>query len=161
MSVVADEPDVKSLDAFKSFLMSKGLRVTQPRLAILKAAFVLPEHYTAEELLAQACQIDDSVSRATLYRTLPLLIECGTVREIDVGKECKYYKCCDTIKPFQAQVVCSDCDKIFEIDAPFMEWYGKTVSERLGLEVGSQRLQVTARCPKSEAGECIKTTCDN
>lgn len=159
MSVTTQEPDLKSLDAFKSFLMNKGLRVTQQRLAILKAAFACPEHYTADELLAKACHIDDSVSRATLYRTLPLLIECEMVREVDVGKESKYYKCCDAVKPFQAQVVCSDCDKIFEIDAPFMEWYGKTVSERLGLEVGSQRLQVTARCKKSEGGECMNACC--
>jgi Fe2+ or Zn2+ uptake regulation protein len=53
---------------------------------------------------------------------------------------------------FQAQVICLDCDKIFEIDAPFMEWYGKTVADKLGLKVESQRLQVSARCgcdPKS------------
>ena len=45
-----------------------------------------------------------------------------------------------------AQVVCVDCDKIFEISAPFMEWYGSTVSLKLGLKPISQRLQVSAQC---------------
>jgi Fe2+ or Zn2+ uptake regulation protein len=45
-----------------------------------------------------------------------------------------------------AQVVCLDCDRIFEISAPFMEWYGSTVSSKLDLSPVSQRLQVSARC---------------
>jgi Fur family ferric uptake transcriptional regulator len=45
-----------------------------------------------------------------------------------------------------AQVICVDCDKIFEISAPFMEWYGTTVSSKLGLQPVSQRLQVHAQC---------------
>jgi Fe2+ or Zn2+ uptake regulation protein len=45
-----------------------------------------------------------------------------------------------------AQVVCLDCDRIFEISAPFMEWYGSTVSSKLNLTPESQRLQVSARC---------------
>ena len=45
-----------------------------------------------------------------------------------------------------AQVVCLDCDKIFEISAPFMAWYGSTVSSKIGLTPVSQRLQVSAHC---------------
>ena len=43
-------------------------------------------------------------------------------------------------------MICVDCEKIFEIDAPFMEWYGQTVASKLGLEIVDQRLQVSARC---------------
>ena len=45
-----------------------------------------------------------------------------------------------------------DCDKIFEISAPFMDWYGSTVSSKLGLTPVAQRLQVSARC------DTLKTT---
>jgi hypothetical protein len=65
---------------FKSFLAQKGLRVTNQRLAILEAAFGQQEHFTAEQLLDQARRIDDSVSRATVYRTLPIMTESGTPR---------------------------------------------------------------------------------
>ena len=54
-----------------------------------------------------------------------------------------------------AQVVCVDCDKIFEISAPFMEWYGSTVSLKLGLKPVSQRLQVSAQCIAfRQSGRC-------
>ena len=57
------------------------------------------------------------------------------------------------MKTFQAQIICTTCDKIFEIDAPFMEWYGKTVAEKMGLEVEGQKLQVTAKCSNGVCGD--------
>src|ERR1043166_2660339 len=62
-------------EKFKVYLATKGLRVTDQRLAIFEAAFGQKEHFTAEELLDHARAIDDSVSRATVYRTLPIMIE--------------------------------------------------------------------------------------
>ena len=58
--------DVK--ETFKDFLTSKGLRVTNQRLAIFVAAYDHPDHFTAEDLLERSREIDDSVSRATVYR---------------------------------------------------------------------------------------------
>jgi Fur family ferric uptake transcriptional regulator len=133
-------------DTFKEFLSSKGLRVTNQRMAIFNAAYSCSDHFTAENLLDASRKLDDSVSRATVYRALPLLIESTLIREVDVGKDYKYYMANKDVKTFQAQVICSDCEKIFEIDAPFMEWYGKTVAEKLSLDVEDQRLQVTACC---------------
>ncbi|MBT6957302.1 MAG: transcriptional repressor, partial [Opitutae bacterium] len=54
--------------------------MTSPRRAILEAVHGHESHYTAEELLSLARSIDDSVSRATVYRTLPILQECDIVR---------------------------------------------------------------------------------
>jgi len=135
-----------SRDKFKGFLAHRGLRVTNQRLAIFDAAFSQPDHFTAEELLVHARALDESVSRATVYRTLPIMTESALLREIDIGKNIKYYAPCADSHAQQAQVICLDCDKIFEINAPFMEWYGSTVSGKLGLTPVSQRLQVSARC---------------
>jgi Fur family ferric uptake transcriptional regulator len=135
-----------SRNKFKSYLTSKGLRVTNQRLAIFEAAFAQKEHFTAEELLDFARDIDDSVSRATVYRTLPIMIESSLVREVDIGKNLKYYLPNTDNNTQVAQIVCTDCDKIFEINAPFMEWYGNSVSTKIGLTPVSQRLQVNAHC---------------
>jgi Fur family ferric uptake transcriptional regulator len=117
-------------------------------MAIFEAAFAESTHFTAEELLDKARIIDNSVSRATVYRTLPILIESSLLREVDIGKSLKYYLANPDNNPQQAQVICEDCEKIFEISAPFMEWYGATVSSKLGLTPVSQRLQVSAQCNK-------------
>ena len=147
----------RSWESFRKFLITKDLRVTGQRRSIFKAIFALPDHFTAEDLLDRARKIDETVSRATIYRSLPLLHESGIVREVDVGHDSKFYAVNRRSENFKAQVICVDCDKIFEVDAPFMEWYGKTVSENLGLDVKSQRLQVHAECPgQREKSKCPK-----
>ncbi len=134
-------------EKFRNFLVQKGLRATNQRLAIFDAAFAQPEHFTAEQLLDFARDIDDSVSRATVYRTLPIMTESALLREIDIGSGEKFYRPNREGGSTQiAQVVCIDCDKIFEISAPFMTWYGSTVSSKLGLTPVNQRLQVSASC---------------
>ena len=133
-------------EKFQAYLAEQGLRVTDQRLAIFNAAFAQKEHFTAEQLLDRARKIDDSVSRATVYRTLPLMTECHILREVDIGSGEKFYLPVTDGNNQVAQVVCVDCDKIFEISAPFMEWYGSTVSLKLGLKPVSQRLQVSAQC---------------
>jgi Fur family ferric uptake transcriptional regulator len=141
---------IPSRETFMRFLAKKGLRVTNQRMAIFDAAFNRTDHFTAEDLLADARALDDSVSRATVYRALPILIECGLLREVDVGREHKYYMTTLHQSTFQAQLVCTDCEKIEEVDAPFMEWYGNTVAAKHGMELVSQRLQVLARCTRRE-----------
>jgi Fur family ferric uptake transcriptional regulator len=133
-------------EKFTAYLAEQGHRVTNQRLAIFDAAMALTEHFTAEQLLVHAKAMDDSVSRATVYRTLPLMIESHVLREVDIGTGEKFYRPAIEGGNQVAQVVCADCDKIFEISAPFMEWYGSTVSLKLGLKPVSQRLQVSAQC---------------
>ncbi len=154
---VADLDDPR--ETFKAFLNTRGLRVTNQRTAIFDAAFSIDDHFTAEELLDRARALDDSVSRATVYRTLPILTESSLIREVDVGRDYKYYMANREMRTFQAQVICSDCDKIFEVPAPFMEWYGRTVAAKLEMEPESQRLQVSARCLRLQRdGTCENKT---
>ena len=132
--------------------------MTDQRKGVFVALFKQSGHFTAEQLLKDAQNLDETVSRATVYRSLPLLVESGIIRKIDVGQENKFYALSGTSEPFKAQVICSNCDRIHDVDAPFMEWYGKTVSEKLGLEVKDQRLQVQAECPEfRKNGNCSHT----
>jgi len=144
-----------SREKFRHYLTEKGLRVTNQRLAIFDAAFGQKDHFTAEQLLDYARSIDDSVSRATVYRTLPIMTESAILREVDIGSGEKFYLPITNNTTQVAQVVCTDCDRIFEISAPFMEWYGSTVSSKLGLTPMSQRLQVSAHCDAfRDSGNC-------
>ena len=148
----------ETLESFSDFLGSRGLRMTDQRKGVFVALFKQSGHFTAEQLLKDAQSLDETVSRATVYRSLPLLVESGIIRKIDVGQENKFYALNGTSETFKAQVICSNCDRIHDVDAPFMEWYGKTVSEKLGLEVKDQRLQVQAECPEfRKNGNCSHT----
>lgn len=146
-----------SRENFRTHLAQQGLRVTNQRLAIFDAAYNSEDHFTAEDLLDRARKIDNTLSRATVYRTLPILTESALVREVDIGKDYKFYYTPRAEEPTQAQVICTDCEKIFEMDAPFLEWYGQSVAKKLGLVVDSQRLQVSATCERLKRDG----TCEN
>ena len=157
ISQAMSNPYQETWSRFSEFLSEKGLRMTDQRKSIVGALFSQDAHFTADDLLKDAQKLDETVSRATLYRSLPLLVESGIIRMVDVGQDNKFYALNSQSENFKAQVICSDCNRIEDIDAPFMEWYGKSVSEKLGLKVKDQRLQVQTECPDfRKSGKCSK-----
>ena len=136
--------------AFKAFIVQQGLRATRQRMAVFEAARSLQGHYTAEDLLRKARSLDRSVSRATIYRAIPLLVGSSAIREVDVGRDHKYYLAEAGSSTFRAQLVCESCETIVEVEAPFMEWYGKAVAAKHGMRPISQKLQVTALCERCQ-----------
>jgi Fur family ferric uptake transcriptional regulator len=128
------------------FLRQRKSRLTAPRRAIVEAAFSTEEHFTAEQLLAWARQKDKSVSRATVYRTLPLLTESGLLRSMDFGKAYKLYDPNYAEHPHHSHLVCADCERIVEFDRAEVAALAEEISRELGFAVVSQRLQIVGRC---------------
>lgn len=131
---------------FGEVLASVGLRNTQPRLAIWEVAYHYEGHFTAEDLLVAARKKHAKISRATVYRALPDLIRSGILTELDIGRDFKYYESTRNAGTFKGHIVCVNCEKIIEFDAPFMDWYGRAIAEKHGLTFVSQHLQITAQC---------------
>jgi Fur family ferric uptake transcriptional regulator len=137
------------------FIEQKGLRKTAQRDAIVKAAFSTTEHYTADELLAKAKKIEPSVSRATVYRTLPLLVECGVLKEMDFGREFKYYDPNYNEHPFHNHLICVDCDKIVEFEDINIDTLENCISKRLGFSPAKKIVRIEAKCDElKRLGAC-------
>src|SRR5512144_1283950 len=128
---------------FLEFLETKSLRMTAQRTAIIDTVFDTEEHFTAEQLLEWARRRDESVSRATVYRTLPLLTESGLVREMDFGKDYKFYDPNYADHPRHNHIICQDCEKIVEFEDEKIARLENEISHKLGFSVKSQRLQIT------------------
>src|SRR5436190_11496485 len=106
---------------FMEFLGGKNLRITSQRQAIIETVFNTEEHFTAEQLLKWSRKRDKTVSRATVYRTLPLLTESGLVHEMDFGGDHKFYDPNYAEHPHHNHIVCEDCRKIVEFDSDQIE----------------------------------------
>jgi Fur family ferric uptake transcriptional regulator len=142
---------------FMDFLAGKHLRLTSQRRTIIDTAFGTRRHFTAEQLLAWARRRDKSVSRATVYRTLPLLTESGLVREMDFGKDYKFYDPNYAEHPHHNHIICQDCDKIVEFESEQLKQLENQISQRLGFSVQAHRLQITAHCEEfKQRGTCKK-----
>ncbi len=142
---------------FRDFLAQKNLRLTSQRQAIIETVFGTHQHFTADQLLEWSRRRDGSVSRATVYRTLPLLTESGLVREMDFGKDHKFYDPNYAEHPHHNHIVCSDCEKIMEFDSKKIEQIENEITHKLGFSVKSHRLQITATCEELKlSGACKK-----
>ena len=145
---------------FIEFLDQKNLRLTSQRQAIIDSVFGTEEHFTAEQLLEWSRRRDRSVSRATVYRTLPLLTESGLVREMDFGKDYRFYDPNYADHPNHSHIICQDCDKIVEFESEKIEKLESEISHKLGFELKMQRLQISARCEElKKLGACKKKAC--
>lgn len=134
-------------------LTSRGLRCTLRRRAIIEAILPIEGYFDAETLLVLARRIDGRVSRATVYRTLPVLCELGWLHQTDFGEGHHRYRRHDAGQQPTVEVFVVECGEVFEQAAPFLTWYGQTVSDRLGLDLIDGRLQLFAHCRHKQKGE--------
>ena len=142
---------------FMDFLAGKNLRITAQRQAIVDTVFSTEEHFTADQLLEWSRLRDKSVSRATVYRTLPLLTESGLVREMDFGKDYKFYDPNYASHPNHSHIICNDCEKIVEFESDQIEKIEGEITRSLGFSITAQRLQITGSCEElKRLGNCQK-----
>ena len=146
MSGADTKPQSSAKQRFLNFLETKNLRVTTPRRAIIDAVFGTEDHFTAEQLLDMARVLDPAVSRATVYRTLPLLTESGLVHEMDFGKDYKIYDPNYANSPNHNHIICDDCDKIVEFESNQLDELENEISHDLGFKVKNQQLKITGSC---------------
>ncbi len=142
-------------EMFLDFARQRGIKMTSQRMAIVDAAFGTGDHFTADQLLDRVRQKDGSVSRATVYRTLHLLTESRLVREIDFGRDQKYYDPNYALHPNHHHIICQDCDRILEFEDGQLEEREGEITRRMGFALQSQRIQITAHCEKFlQSGSC-------
>src|SRR6059058_4066465 len=157
---MSDAAKCATKEKFMHFLAHKNLRITSQRQAIVETVFETDEHFTAEQLLEWSRQRDKSVSRATVYRTLPLLTESGLVREMDFGKDYKFYDPNYAEHPNHNHIICQDCAKIVEFESDKLEQIEHEITRKLGFSIKAQRLQITAQCDTLKRAGACKNKCD-
>ena len=98
---------------FIQFLRDNNLKVTKERLMLLAELFNTSGHLDADTLLFQLRNKDKRISRATIYRTLDLLVQCGLARKARLGREHYVY---ERVTPGKRHdhMVCTGCGRISE-----------------------------------------------
>ncbi len=97
-------------EKFRSYLGGKNLKFTPERQLILKEIFSFNDHFDVDSLYVRVHKKDKRLSRATIYRVLPLLVDCGLVRET--------LRCQDKINYEHSfghyHMFCVDCGRVVE-----------------------------------------------
>jgi Fur family transcriptional regulator, ferric uptake regulator len=84
--------DHGEVEIFEAYLRQSGLKLTKARRDLLNLVFSNHQHFTAEELCDQCKAQKLRVSKATVYRTLSILLECNLLTAHDFGEGSKYYE---------------------------------------------------------------------
>jgi Fur family ferric uptake transcriptional regulator len=130
---------------FSQYLRTKGLSLTQERETILNEVFSLEGHFEAEELLFSLRKKKKRVSRATVYRTLDLLVDAGLVGKADMGEKHSHYEHIFG-HLHHDHLVCIRCGKVIEFSDKRIERSMKKLCEKGGFEHISHCFQVFGYC---------------
>ena len=104
---------------FVQYLRDNNLKVTKERLMLLEELFGSSGHLDADSLLFQLRSQGKHVSRATIYRTLDLLVQCGLARKSRLGREHYVY---EKVTPGKRHdhMVCTGCGQSTPVGPPWM-----------------------------------------
>ena len=130
---------------FLAFLKERGQRRTPERLAILDALYATSDHIDADPLYARLLADGVSVSRATVYNTLDLLIECDLVVRHQFGQQQAKFERAFAYWQHD-HLICLDCGEILEFCDPRLQEIQETVADIYGFEVARHALTVYAHC---------------
>ncbi len=132
--------------AFDTYLRGRTLKLTEQRARIFDRAFSTHEHFTAERLYAWLREEDGpSVSRATVYRTLSLLVDGGFLQSLDTGRgELSYEHVLG--HRHHDHLLCLDCGRIEEFYDARIEELQLEAARKKGFELASHALKLFGYC---------------
>lgn len=144
-----DMKEVKTI--FTRYLTEQKMRKTPERYAILEEIYSRDDHFDAEALYIHMKTNNYRVSRATVYNTLELLVNCELVKKHQFGTNLAKYE-----KSFgyrqHDHLICNDCGKVVEFCDPRVQQIKNMMGELLKFEVTSHSLNLYGNC----AGACDK-----
>jgi Fur family ferric uptake transcriptional regulator len=144
--------DVREKERFLQFLRKRGQRVTSERLALFDEIFSQHRHIDAEELLASMNARGLKISRATVYRNLDLLVECGLARKQRLGRSRFLYEHVHSGQRHD-HLVCSGCGRVVEFVSPGIAALQSEICRAHGFLPQYHSLQITGLCNQCAASD--------
>ena len=130
---------------FSDFLKRRGLKTTRERTALFDEIFSTHRHFDAEDLVLRMRERGAKISRATVYRTLELLFECGLVGRVRLNEEKYRY---ERLRKGEHHdhLVCTSCGKVIEFVDRAIERRQEAVCRQHDFLASSHAHQIRGLC---------------
>jgi Fur family ferric uptake transcriptional regulator len=129
-----------------SLLHSKGLRMTAERVTLLHTILALKGHFTTENLLEKIKSKKMRVSRATVYRILPVLVEAEVIQQSLLSKEGQTQFEVTWGEEHHDHLMCSQCGKIVEFQHNTIELLQREIASKHGFILEHHVMELVGRC---------------
>jgi Fur family ferric uptake transcriptional regulator len=121
-----------------------GGRVTPAREAVIEAVLDADHHhFTAADIFEAVEGGPARPDRATVYRTLDLLIELGVLTPLQLDAAAVVYHRTDHS---HAHLICEGCGAVVELDRPTLDAIDRAVAKRTGFTIDRPRVAIAGRC---------------
>ncbi|MEK7668564.1 MAG: Fur family transcriptional regulator [Gemmatimonadota bacterium] len=135
----------QSLDAFRRFLRERSLPVTSQREQVADVLFAAGGHLSVDDIEQLLRSRDVHVGKATIYRTLDLLVESRMVVERDFGEGFRRYERVPG-HPHHEHLICLRCGKVVEFQNDRLERLKALIADEYGFQHSHHRLDIYGVC---------------
>lgn len=116
-------------EIFRTYLKEREHRITPERFMVLEEIYRADGHFDADDMYFHMKNSGSRVSRATVYNTLDLLVECGLVQRQQFGRNQSYYERAYSFQQHD-HIICNTCGAVMEFCDPRIQEI-QTLMERI------------------------------
>ncbi len=138
-----------AVETLARYLREKNLRPTRERFMLVGEIMGTSGHFDADELYRSLSGKGVKVSRATVYNTLDLLVECGLISRYRFGENHSRYEKAFG-RPRHDHLICLGCGDIIEFVSEKLEKIQKEVCEEKKFRPENSTLQIFGTCARCQ-----------
>jgi Fur family ferric uptake transcriptional regulator len=138
------------IDLFRSFISKKGLRNTPEREEIISEIFSTHDHFDVDELYLRLRRKGSKISKASIYRNVPLIMECGLIKDVWLENGHMHYEHIYG-HGHHCHMRCIKCGKVIEFVEKSLEEIEKDLSKEHNFRIIDHRLDITGYCSECQS----------
>ncbi len=138
------------IEVFREFIRKKGLRNTPERELIIEEIFATHDHFDVDELYLRLRRKKHKVSKPSIYRLIPYLLETGLIQEAYFEDGHLHYEHIYGHE-HHCHLRCIKCGKTIEFQEKSLIRLEKKLAEKYDFSIKGHKFEVTGYCRKCKA----------
>lgn len=139
------------IQLFRRYLREQGLPVTPQRETVAETIFSSTGHLSVEDIENALRGSGERIGKATIYRTVEILVRSGLVEEHDFGEGFKRYEHLFGSAPDHEHLICMNCHGVVEFQSPEVARIQAEAAARHGFKSVRHRLEIYGLCGACQA----------
>lgn len=138
------------MELLRGELRERELPFTHQREAIAQVLFESTRHLSADDVAGELLRRDEHIGKATVYRTLALLVDLGLATEHDFDEGFKRYQMQVGAAHYD-HLICTACGKVVQFQHSELERILDAVAVEHGFEAITRQIKVFGTCGEQDA----------